>query len=182
MFSSLQKQIVFYSFIGFLFIGVSACKPKVSPTGRVFLSKVSSDISALVTDIADTMITKDTSNAVEVICEWIEKTSVSTNEYLAIGLLDSSGTDFFSYDLIMGTGLVSEGKSGDYSNYKAMKPLLKGNKFSTGTIHWEGNPYGIVCRVVESGKTNSGVVILFLSPESIKNADITIDQFSNNLL
>ena len=182
MFSSLQKNIVLYLFIGFLIIGVTACKPKVSPTGRDFLSKVSRDISALVTDITTTMHTKDTSNAVEVICKWVENTSVSTNQYLAIGLLDSSGTDFFTYDLITGTGFVSEAKAGNYSNYKAMKPLLKGNKFSTGTVHWEGIPYGIVCRVVESGKTNSGVVILFLSPESIKNADITIDQFAKNLL
>ena len=182
MFSSLQKNIVFYLFIGFLIIGVSACKPKVSPTGRDFLTRISSDISVLATDITATMHTQDTSNAVEVICEWVEKTSALTNEYLAIGLLDSSGFDFFSYDLILGTGLVSEGKKGDYSDYKAMKPLLKGNKFSTGTIYWEGMPYGIVCRVVESGKTNSGVVILFISHESIQNADITIDQFSNNLL
>ena len=182
MFSSLQKNIVLYLFIGFLILGVTACKPKVSPTGRDFLSKVSSDISVLATDISATMHTQDTSNAVEVICEWVGKTSLSTNEYLAVGLLDSSGTDFFSYDLIKCTGFVSEGKAGDYSGYKAMKPLLKGNKFSTGTVHWEGIQYGIVCRVVESGKTNSGVVILFLSPESIQDADITIDQFSNNVL
>jgi len=182
MFSSLQKNIVLCLFIGFLILGFSACKPKISPAGRDFLSKVSSDISVLATDITSTMHTQNTSNAVEVICEWVGKTSLSTNEYLAVGLLDSSGTDFFSYDLIECTAFVSEGNSGDYSDYKAMKPLLKGNKFSTGTVYWEGIPYGIVCRVVDSGKTNSGVVILFLSPESIQNADITINQFSNNVL
>ncbi|RLG30216.1 hypothetical protein DRO03_05050 [Methanosarcinales archaeon] len=181
MFTSLQKNIVLYLFTTFLIVEITGCKPSVNPSGRAFLSKVSRDISTLATELAPVIPTKDTSNATEIICKWVQSTPVSTNQYLAIGLLDSSGSDFFSYDLVKRIGEISE-KTGDYSDYKAMQPLLKGHKFSTGTIHWGGMPYGIVCRVVDSGKTNSGVVILFLSPESIKNADITIDQFSNNVL
>ena len=181
MFSFLQKNIVICLLIVFLIVSITGCKPSVSPTGHVFLTKIRGDISALASDITTTMHTQDTSNAVEIICEWVKKTSVLTNQYLAIGLLDSSGTDFFSYDLITSMGEISK-RTGNYSNYKAMQPLIKGNKFSTGTIQWEGMPYGIVCRVVESGKTNCGIVILFISIESIQNADITIDQFSNNVL
>ena len=181
MTSLLQKNIVLYLFIVSLIVGITGCKPRVSPKGHVFLDKVSRDINVLATNIKQTIFTKNASNAVEVIHEWVKNTPVSTNQYLAIGLLDSAGTDFFSYDLVKQMGEVSKEK-GDYSNYKAMQPLLKGNKFSTGIIHWESIPYGIVCRAIEAGGTNCCVVVLFISPEAIKDADITIKQFSDNLL
>jgi len=182
MSSFLKKNIVLLLFIVFLIAGITGCKPKVSPVGRDFLTKVSRDISALAADIKTTMHTKDASNAVEVICNWAEKIAGPTNQYLAVALIDSTGTDYFSYDLIKCEGIVSEGDAGDYSKYKAMQPLIKGKTFATGIVHWESIPYGVVGRIVESGSTNCGVVVLFISTDSIKNSDITIDQFSNNVL
>jgi hypothetical protein len=182
MTSLLQKNIVLYLFIVFLIAGFTGCKPKISPKGHIFLKKISSDISALAKNVEHTIHTGNTSNAVEVICEWAKNTSIPTNQYLAIGLLNSSGTDFFSYDLSTGKGLISGDEKGDYSNYKAMQPLLKGHKFSTGTVFWEGMPYGVVCRVIEAGETNCGVVVLFLSIDTIKDSGITVDQFENNVL
>ena len=181
MASFLPKNILLCLFISFLIAGITGCKPRISHKGRTFLKKISGDISALATNIEHTMHTKNTSNAVEIIYEWAKHTSIPTNQYLAVGLLNSSGTDFFSYDFTTGKGLISEDEEGDYSNYKAMQPLIKGKKISTGTVYWEGVPYGVVCRVVEAGGTNCGVVVLFLSADTIKNVGITVSQFSNNV-
>ena len=179
-----MKSIKFllYLFIVFLLISATGCKPGITPKGRAFLKKVSKDVSALAVSIEPVMHTQNISNAVKVIQKWAKETPISTNQYLAIGLLDSTGTDYFSYDFITKEGIVSEDQEGNYSDYKAMKPLFKGHKFSTGTIYWEGIPYGVVCRVVESSGTNCGVAILFINIDTIKDVGITVDQFSNNVL
>jgi len=182
MTSFLKKNIVIYSFIVFLIAGITGCKPKISIKGHTFLKKISSDISGLAINVEPVMHTQNISNAIEVIREWAKDTSVSTNEYLAVGLLNSSGTDFFSYDFTTGEGSVSENEKGDYSHYKAMQPLIKGKKISSGTVYWKDIPYGVVCRVVETAKTNCGFVVLFLSFDTIRSAEFTVDQFSNNVL
>ncbi len=180
MFSRFMKSTVWM--IPATCLMLAGCKPRIDPDGRAFLEKVRTDVSALADKIAHTMPQKDTTTVALILSEWSVAATVLSNQYLAVGLLDTKGTDYYVYDFVLGIGEGTAGEAGDYSSYRAMLPLLRGKRFSTGVVHWEGQAYGIVCCVAKLNDEKCGVVVLFLNGDRLRDARITFDQLRKNLL